>query len=234
MKAVLLDIEGTTTPIDFVHETLFPFARARMADFVGRNFADLSAEIAALEIEHADDVKNNLSPPPMIDDLVESVAAYLIFLIDADRKSTALKSIQGKIWQQGYESGELSGAIFADVKPAFERWKQADKTIAIFSSGSVLAQKLIFGFSSEGDLTNYISAYFDTTTGAKREAESYRKIAEHLGFPPMEILFVSDIYQELDAAKDAGMQTVLSVRPKNLPLDAPVSHQIITNFDEIK
>lgn len=234
MKAVLLDIEGTTTPIDFVHKTLFPFARERMTEFVGRNFAALHEEIVQLEVEHEQDIENGLQPPPMIDDLVESVADYLRFLIDNDRKSTPLKSIQGKIWQAGYESGELLGEVFEDVPRALERWKAQGKTIAIFSSGSILAQKLMFGYSNAGDLTKHISAYFDTTTGAKREAESYSKIAAALEFKPQDVLFISDVIAELDAAQKAGMQTRLSVRPNNPPIEQPTVHLILQSFDELE
>ena len=233
MRAILLDIEGTTTPIDFVHKTLFPFARERMLDFVRENFAAIRNEIEALGVEHQQDVARGEAPPEFDEKSIESIAAYLRFLIDSDRKSTPLKSIQGKIWQAGYESGELKGEVYNDVLPAFERWKQAGKTIAIFSSGSVLAQKLIFGYSTAGDLTKYISAYFDTTTGAKREVGSYCKIAETLGFAPPEILFISDVTAELEAAQKAGMQVKLSIRPNNPIQENAAEFESIENFGEI-
>jgi enolase-phosphatase E1 len=233
-KAVLLDIEGTTTPIDFVHKTLFPFARERVGAFVAEHFADLHREIEQLRVEHQQDVARGEAPPAFDERSPASLAEYLKFLIDSDRKSTPLKAIQGKIWQAGYESGALEGAVYEDVLPAFERLRTAGKTIAIFSSGSVLAQKLIFGFSTAGDLTKHISAYFDTTTGAKKEAESYRKIAESLSFPPVEILFVSDIQAELDAASAAGMQTRLAVRQNSALPEAPVAHPIIESFEELE
>lgn len=234
IKAVLLDIEGTTTPIDFVHKTLFPFARERMLEFVRENFGRIQDEIASLHAEHARDRANGETPPPFDETSAESVTEYLHYLIDQDRKSTALKVLQGQIWQAGYESGELLGEVFDDVPNAFQRWKAKGKTIAIFSSGSVLAQKLIFGYSEAGDLTRYISAYFDTTTGAKREAESYGKIADSLGFKPQEILFISDVIVELDAAQRAGMETRLSVRPNNPPIEQPTAHLIIQSFDEVE
>lgn len=234
MKAILLDIEGTTTPIDFVHKTLFPFARERMLDFVRDNFGTLQDEIASLHLEHKHDREKGEPLAPFEETSAESINEYLIFLIDRDRKSTALKSIQGQIWRAGYESGALRGEVFDDVLPAFERWKKENKTIAIFSSGSRLAQRLIFGFSVAGDLTPYISAYFDTTTGAKKEAESYRKIAESLSFPPVEILFVSDVIAELDAAFEAGMQTRLAIRPNNPPIEEPTAHLTINSFDELE
>lgn len=234
MKAILLDIEGTTTPIDFVHKTLFPFARERMAEFVRDNFGKIQDEIASLHAEHKLDREKGEDLAPFDEFSHESVAERLIYLIDRDRKSTALKSIQGQIWRVGYESGELRGEVFDDVLPAFERWTRAGKTIAIFSSGSRLAQRLIFNYSVAGDLTRYISAYFDTTTGAKKESESYRKIAADLNFEPQEILFVSDVLAELDAAFEAGMQTRLSIRPNNPPINEPTLHQTINSFDELE
>jgi enolase-phosphatase E1 len=233
-KTVLLDIEGTTTPINFVHKTLIPFARERMSDFVRDNFAGLQSEIASLHAEHSKDLSKGEDIPPFDGTSAESVAGYLIYLIDNDRKQTALKAIQGRIWQKGYESGKLLGEVFDDVLPAFEGWQKQVKTIAIFSSGSRLAQKLIFGYSSAGDLTKFISAYFDTTTGGKKEAASYQKIADELSFRANEILFVSDIAAELDAAFEAGMQTRLSIRPNNPPIGERTAHEIIYSLAEIE
>jgi len=230
IAAYLLDIEGTTTPIDFVHKILFPFAKERIERFVSENFELLEAEIKQLTTEHAAD-KNYSSDfhpnsPP-------SVAEYLRFLIDVDRKSTPLKSIQGKIWQAGYESGDLRSQIFDDVPPAFERWKAAGKTIAIYSSGSVLAQKNLFKFTDHGDLTTFISDHFDTNVGGKKEAESYRKIAEELGFEANVILFVSDVPAELEAARSSGLQTALSIRKGNASIDEDFTHQAVQTFDEL-
>jgi len=230
IAAYLLDIEGTTTPIDFVHKILFPFAKERIESFVSENFEALDEEIKQLTAEHAADKKydDHLKP-----DSVPSVAKYLRFLIDVDRKSTPLKSIQGKIWQAGYESGELRSQIFDDVPPAFERWKAAGKTIAIYSSGSVLAQKNLFEFTDHGDLTPFISDHFDTNVGGKREEASYAKIAEELGFKPQNILFVSDVLAELDAARASGLQTALSVRQGNEPIIEDFTHQAVTSFNEL-
>jgi enolase-phosphatase E1 len=230
MKAILLDIEGTTTPIDFVHKTLFPYAKEKIADYVREHFAELGDEVAQLKEEHSAD---KFYENPFDETSPDSVVNYLKFLIDDDRKSTPLKSIQGKIWQQGYENGELKGEVFADVPGAFERWQKNGKKIAIYSSGSMLAQKLIFGYSDKGDLTTYISDYFDTTTGAKREMESYARIAEALKFAPQDILFISDVPAELDAARDAGFATALSLREGNAELVGEPTHHIIQSFDEI-
>ncbi len=230
MKAILLDIEGTTTPIDFVHKTLFPYAANNIDNYVHDNFAELGDEIAALKAESSSDT---IYEEKFDETSPASIAAYLKFLIKVDRKSTPLKSIQGKIWQQGYENGELKGEVFADVPAAFQRWQTAGKKIAIYSSGSVLAQKLIFGYSDKGDLTSLITEYFDTTTGAKRETESYKKIAEALKLAPADILFISDIPAELDAARAAGFTTALSLRKGNAELTEEPTHRIIQTFDEI-
>jgi enolase-phosphatase E1 len=164
----------------------------------------------------------------------ESVAGYLKFLIDVDRKSTPLKSLQGKIWRAGYESGALRSEMFADVPKAFGRWRADGKRIAIFSSGSVLAQQLIFKYSNAGDLSEYLVDYFDTNIGAKRDAESYRRIAEKLGLDPAAILFVSDVLAELDAARESGMETALSIREGNGQITEDFTHRSVNSFDEIE
>jgi enolase-phosphatase E1 len=175
-KAILVDIEGTTTSLSFVHETLFPYARARLPAFVTKHGGDLT---------------------------------QLIAWMDADAKVTELKDIQGKIWAEGYAAGELKGQVYPDAAGALRRWHDAGISLAVFSSGSVAAQKLIFGHSDQGDLSPLFSGWFDTTTGPKRESESYRKIATALGEAPQDVLFLSDIVQETDAAKAAGMRALL-------------------------
>ncbi len=239
VEAILLDIEGTTTPIGFVHKTLFPFARDQMREFLTENFDELSSELAQLRLENKEDSAKNPKIQPLADqtereNAVENFTNYANFLIDSDRKSTPLKSLQGKIWKAGYESGEIVSEVFADVAPAFERWRKQDKTIAIYSSGSVLAQRLLFKHTNYGDLTGFISSYFDTCGGGKKEAESYLKIASEKSFPPVEnFLFVSDVEEELDAARQAGMKTLLSFRQGNAPMPSASKHQIIYSFDEI-
>lgn len=232
-KAILLDIEGTTTPIDFVHKTLFPFAKEKIGEYVAENFDAISLEIELLKKEYKKDFSDQIYGRNFREDAPETVSDYLKFLIEIDRKSTPLKSLQGKIWQKGYESGELQSVIFDDVPRAFERWKAEEKRIAIYSSGSVLAQKLIFKYSNSGDLANYLSDYFDTNIGHKRETESYVKIAHALNHPPKRVAFVSDILQELDAAKTAGFQTFLSIREGNAPVENQTKHKEIRSFDEI-
>lgn len=234
INAILLDIEGTTTPIDFVHKTLFPFAKDEMEEFVAANFDALQKEVALLETEYHRDFTNQIYGRDFRADAPKTIANYLNFLIEIDRKSTPLKAIQGKIWQAGYESGALQSEMFADVPAAFERWKAAEKTIAVFSSGSVLAQKLIFKHSNFGDLSGFISAYFDTETGAKREAESYTKIARSLNFSTGEVIFISDVIAELDAAREAGMQTILSIRAGNGIVKNPIYHDAVASFADLQ
>ena len=229
---ILLDIEGTTTPIAFVHDVLFSYARAHASDFVKNNIRsdEVRADVSMLFEEHALDVVNDRNPPELTEEL-ESLAAYIEWLIDQDRKSTGLKSLQGKIWRQGYLDGSLKSQVFEDVAPAFERWRAAGLKVSIFSSGSVLAQQLLFAHTNAGDLTRFIDSYFDTKTGKKGEAESYRRIAAEMSHEPSEIVFISDVVDELDAAEEAGMKTLLSVRPGN-PSQTPSDHQVINSFDE--
>ena len=234
--AVLLDIEGTTTPLSFVHEVLFPFARAHVKGFFEAHGGSSEAgEIAdALYKEHRTDLAQKLNPPrwDTIDDL-DAAAAYVRWLISRDRKSTPLKMLQGMIWRSGYQSGKLKGELFDDVPEALERWHRRGHRVAIFSSGSVLAQKLLFANSTAGDLTPFISAYFDTTLGPKRDFASYRRIAVAIGAPAPSTVFVSDVTGELAAARAAGVEAVLSIRPGNHPQDDADQYPQIRSLLEI-
>ncbi len=228
-SAILLDIEGTTTPIAFVHDVLFTYAREHVRNYLAQHASELENDIAQLRHEHA---RESEEPPPLTDD-VDSIATYVTWLIDHDRKSTGLKSLQGKIWREGYEEGTLKSQVFDDVRPAFERWHKAGLRISIFSSGSALAQQQLFAHTGAGDLTTYITDYFDTTVGPKADPESYRRIANNLNLPAEEILFISDVVTELEAAREAGMQTRLSIRPGNQPQNDPDRFQIIHSLDEV-
>ncbi len=217
IKVILLDIEGTTTPIDFVYQILFPYAQHHLQSYLATHWDEAQADLAQLQTEHAADVQQGLQPPVLDSSQLDSVVAYLHWLMAQDRKSTPLKSLQGKVWEAGYQSGELKSQVFADVSPALAHWQQQGKRIAIFSSGSVLAQKLLFTYTEHGDLSSFISDWFDTNIGAKREAESYHRIAAALRCEPREVAFISDVTAELAAAQAAEMQTFLALRPGNPP-----------------
>lgn len=236
VRGILLDIEGTTTPIAFVHDVLFSFARDHVRDFLSANAGreDVRADISLLLDEHATDVSRNSNPPPVADDSdLGSIAGYVDWLIALDRKSTGLKSLQGKVWQEGYQEGTLKSQVFADVAPALARWRDRGLSINIFSSGSVLAQKLLFAHTEVGDLTRFIDHYFDTNVGKKGDSGSYRRIAEELRLPGEQILFISDVIDELDAASEAGMNVLLSIRPGNTPQDNVKRYPEMDSFDQI-
>jgi enolase-phosphatase E1 len=230
IRALLLDVEGTTTPIEFVTGVLFPYARAGLQAYLQEHAEEPSvrAHLEALREEHARDQRGGAGPPPWRE-AIDSAVAYAHFLMDRDRKSTPLKALQGEVWQRGFRSGALRGEVYPDVPPALERWQRQGRKVAIFSSGSVLAQALLFGNTSAGDLTPRLFAHFDTTTGAKREAASYARIAQALGCGPEAVLFISDVAAELDAARQAGMHTALCVRGGEAV--APSPHPVVHTFD---
>lgn len=238
IREILLDIEGTLTPISFVHEVLFPYARSHVGTYLAAHFGDAEtkADITSLRQEHIIDLDQDLKPPMLTGestpDQIESIVSYVHWLIERDRKSTGLKSLQGKIWRQGYTDGTLKAPVFADVAPALVRWRDAGLKISIFSSGSAVAQQLLFAHTELGDLTHLIDGYFDTTTGSKTAADSYRQIAAAVRHAEEEVLFISDVVAELDAASAAGMQALLCVRPGN-PEQVAGPHKVIRNFDEI-
>jgi len=238
-RAILLDVEGTTTPIAFVFDVLFPYVRSHLGDHFERHAGDpaLARLIEHLQAEHEADRSAGRAVPswnhgtPGVG--LASAAAYVEWLMDLDRKSTPLKELQGRIWEEGYGRGELTSDVFGDVPPALARWTAQGLQVAIFSSGSVRAQRLLFQHSPAGDLGQFLSGYFDTTTGAKTDPASYRRIAAKLNVEPPAVVFVSDVTRELDAAREAGMQTRLALRPGNAPQPAESTHPTIRTFDEI-
>ena len=195
------DIEGTTSAITVVKEVLFPFAEAELDCFLDRHGEE--AEVAAILAGVRD-----LAPG-------QEPRAALRGWMAADAKVTPLKALQGLIWRQGYEDGRLTSHLYPDVAPCLRAWSAAGLRLCVYSSGSVQAQKLIFGCSEAGDLSPLFSGYFDTTSGPKREVESYRTIAAAIGLPGEEILFLSDVAEELDAARQAGLATCQLVRPED-------------------
>jgi enolase-phosphatase E1 len=230
IRGILLDVEGTTTPIPFVYETLFPFVRRHLPEFFKSSAADPEMQqiIAALKLEHEEDARTDLMTPEWDNEPV----AYVNWLMDQDRKATPLKALQGKLWLAGYQTGKLKGQVFDDVVPALRRWNQQDIDVRIFSSGSVLSQQLLFSTTPEGDLTRWIRGHFDTSAGAKSDSASYTAIARAFSLKPKQILFVTDVTRELDAARQAGMKTLLCMRPGNSP-QVMHEHKPIASFEEI-
>jgi enolase-phosphatase E1 len=235
-RAVLLDIEGTTTPISFVHDVLFPFARDHVRDYLIQHSkaSEVQEDIAALLREHSLDQERG-EQPPQIDKAtsIDAIVVYVGWLINRDRKSPALKSLQGKIWEQGYRDGTLKAPLFDDVVPNLARLRRLGTSIAIFSSGSVLAQKLLFAHTDTGDHSDLIDQYFDTDVGSKVTSSSYSEIARRLDLLPIETIFASDVTAELAAARDAGMRTLLCLRPGNQPQSNAEQFQVIQSFSQI-
>jgi enolase-phosphatase E1 len=223
INAILTDIEGTTSSISFVKDVLFPYARKRLPAFVETHADDP-------EVQHW--LHDAAKEAGLVSATREEIIDLLIGWIDADRKSTALKALQGMIWAAGYTDGEYRAHVYAEVPARLRAWRDAGKRLYVYSSGSVAAQKLLFGHTEAGDLTPLFSGYFDTETGAKRHARSYQRIAEAIGLPSSEILFLSDITEELDAARAAGMQTTLLARaPGRCPESS--AHRCVADFDAI-
>ncbi|MHA6493620.1 acireductone synthase [Pseudomonas borbori] len=199
IKAILTDIEGTTSAVSFVFDVLFPYAARHLPDFVAAH-ADqpqVAEQLAAVRGQAGEATADTAR-----------VVEILLEWIAEDRKATPLKALQGMVWAQGYQNGQLKGHVYPDAVEALKRWKQQGYMLYVYSSGSIQAQQLIFGCSEAGDLTPLFSGYFDTGSGAKREAGSYRSITQAIGVPADEIVFLSDIVEELDAAQQAGLRTL--------------------------
>lgn len=221
IKAIVTDIEGTTSSLSFVKEVLFPYARSHIAEFVRHNQGD--PRVAGL-LQDA----RNLAGADLTD---EQLIRVLEGWIDADEKITPLKSLQGLIWHDGYYKGHFKGHVYEDAARNLQQWKARGLKLYVYSSGSVQAQQLLFGQSDFGDLSVLFSGFFDTHIGAKRETGSYQAIAAELGMPGKDILFLSDIKEELDAAKAAGFNTFWLVRGQAAEPGAP--HRQAENFDQI-
>jgi enolase-phosphatase E1 len=211
IQYILTDIEGTTTSVNFVYEVLFPYFSTHFKDYAERHKGKESLQKHLQSTQETVLTEHNRHISP--EDAIEQLLAWTL----EDRKHPALKQLQGQVWQEGYQTGQLKGHIYTDVPPVLQAWKQAGKQLGIYSSGSVQAQQLLFQSSDFGDLTPLFSHYFDTAVGNKREVASYQNIQRELGIPAAQILFLSDIEQELDAARSAGFQTIQLVRDKTIP-----------------
>ena len=221
IRAIVTDIEGTTSSLSFVKDVLFPYSRERMADFVIKHGADPTVRKLLDDVRKTTD--KNLDEGGIIEQLVR--------WIDEDKKITPLKALQGMIWEDGYQQGHFTGHIYDDAVRHLKEWKERGIRLYVFSSGSVQAQKLLFGHTEYGDLTPLFSGYFDTATSAKKEPAAYRAIAKAIGLNPGEILYLSDIKAELDAAREAGMETVWLVWDG--AVDAGAEHTQASDFSMI-
>ncbi len=233
---LLLDIEGTTTAIDYVYSVLFPYADEHLNEYVfGLPDSDeLAGHAAAFQAQFEADAAAGVNavaiPVGAGDTQRQAIVDAARLHMKTDRKTTALKALQGRVWRSGYMKGQLRGHVYDDVPVAFRRWAAAGHTLHIYSSGSVEAQRLIFGHSIAGDLTPLLTQYFDTTTGPKKEAGSYRKIASELGVSPADVTFFTDNGDEAAAARDSGMRVVVVRRPDD-PSPAPGGFLVVTTFD---
>jgi enolase-phosphatase E1 len=217
IRALLLDVEGTTTSIAFVKDVLFPYSRARLGDFLREHAGDpeVRAQLDRLRAQAGVDG-------------IEAALATLLRYIDEDRKDPVLKDLQGRIWREGYRTGAFVAHLYPDVAPALRRFKQAGLLLYVFSSGSIEAQKLLFLHTEAGDVSELFSGFFDTSSGKKTDADSYRTIAASIGLPAAEIAFLSDVVAELDAAREAGLVTLWVDRDSAA---GGGSHRRVTSFD---
>jgi len=244
VRSIIFDIEGTTTPITFVKDTLFPYVRNNIDSYLTKNFEDAAVQkaISALrelakketdeKVEGAVDIPAGDSSK---EDVVKAVCENVKWQMDGDRKTTELKNLQGLIWREAYESGEVKGQLFEDVGPMLKMLQEEGMALYVYSSGSVESQKLLFGNSTQGDLTDVFSGYFDTTTGGKRETESYKKIVAEIKNEAKDVLFLTDIPEEAEAAVNAGLRAALVIRPGNADLtdDNLQNFACIERFDEL-
>ena len=239
-STVLLDIEGTVAPVAFVYDVMFPFVRKHVHPFLVSNWnvpsVQDAVQLVSKDVGHEDPESWLATGSSIINSTndIESRASVVTRavndLMDRDAKVTGLKQLQGLIWKDGFTSGQLVAELFSDVLPVLQQWKSSGFDLFIYSSGSVGAQKLFFGHTTQGDLLGLFSGHFDTTTGNKKEASSYTSISEQIGVVPDEVCFVSDVIAELDAAASIGMRTVL--RPAENT--GTGNHTAISSFDEIR
>jgi len=236
-KGILLDIEGTTSSVSYVYDVLFPYARREVADFLEMSWSAPEVQ-AACELIARDagafSMASWCGEGVAKEAAAGKVVAEVYKLMDADVKATGLKELQGIIWQEGFQKGELQSHVYPDVPKALEAWSAARLDVRIFSSGSVAAQRLLFAHSEYGDLRVHLRGYYDTRTGPKKVPSSYASIAADMNLEPPQILFLSDVVAELDAARAAGLNTGLVARPGNAPAPPDHGHAVVTDFEQIK
>jgi enolase-phosphatase E1 len=229
-RGILLDVEGSTSSIKFVYEVLFPFARTHLEDYLRQHWDELPAAQARAQIER----DTGKTFPPDVESGLAPLRDEVLRLMDADANATGLKALQGLIWQQGYDAGLLTSHVYPDVPAALQQWVKQGIDVRVYSSGSVGAQRVFFANTTAGDLRPYLRGHYDTTVGAKRDAESYRTIVADMKLSADRVLFLSDVVPELDAAAAAGLRTGLVVRPDNPPVLAPHGHPVVTDFGQIE
>jgi len=237
---LLLDIEGTTCPITFVSDVLFPYAKAELAQFLAAHHHKTAVQVLISDAwqewrRDQDPTSLNLlhsAPNEEEDTEHQAIIQYLQHLIEIDRKSTALKDLQGKIWKQGYENGQIQTALFSETITSLKSWSKAGLKLAVYSSGSIAAQQLLYTYTSEGDLRQLFCGWFDTHTGNKKDPTSYRLIAQELQAKPEQVSFISDSRAECDAAAEAGLSTLFSLRPGNPDQDSG-KHPVIADLSDV-
>ncbi|KAM4053287.1 enolase-phosphatase E1 [Anomaloglossus baeobatrachus] len=244
VTAILLDIEGTTTPITFVKDILFPYIQDNVEEYLQNHWheEECQEDVRQLRLQAEKDrglkgfvpIPNNAEPDAKLL-VIKGVVDNVCWQMSLDRKTTALKQLQGHMWRSAYATGKVKGEVYDDVLPALKKWKEADMKLYIFSSGSVEAQKLLFGYSIEGNLLELFHGHFDTTIGSKMESESYRRIADKIGCAPDNVLFLTDITIEADAASEAGVHVVIAVRPGNAALtdEEKSKYHLISSFHQL-
>lgn len=236
---LLLDIEGTTCPVSFVSDVLFPYASQQLEPYIEQHHkdADIKEILQSAIKEHNQDdnwlkggsARGRLNDP---NNDRQSIGHYLKHLISIDKKSTALKDLQGRIWNNGYACGDIVSTLFPEVAICLNEWRSMNLTLAVYSSGSIEAQQLLYKYTPSGDLRPLFSHWFDTHTGPKKEAMSYSTICKQMQVQPSEVLFISDSTVECDAAQRAGVETMFSLREGN-PDTNPRGHRQITNLNEV-
>jgi len=235
-SGVLLDIEGTTSSISFVHDVMFPYARRELDRYLTENWdsPELADTCQVIAKDAGFDSLDDWSNATRDVEQLALVRDEVLRLMDGDVKATGLKQLQGLIWKAGFETGEMKAHVYDDVPPALEAWNQAGQDLRIYSSGSIVAQKLFFGHTIVGNLLHLFRGHYDTTIGSKKESASYERIAAAFELPPQEVTFVSDVPAELDAARDAGLRTALCKRPGNAEVPKDHGHTEISDFAQLE